>query len=50
MKADFFAVEFNCGRRPVPTFIFTTCGTQFTESGELTTACTICQDERQERP
>src|ERR1700677_734793 len=28
-------------------FICTTCGTQFAESNQPPTACTICQDERQ---
>ncbi|HKI17189.1 MAG TPA: MBL fold metallo-hydrolase [Isosphaeraceae bacterium] len=31
----------------MPNFICNTCGTQYAESGEPPTTCTICQDERQ---
>jgi hypothetical protein len=31
----------------MPNFICTTCGTQFAESEESPSACTICQDDRQ---
>jgi glyoxylase-like metal-dependent hydrolase (beta-lactamase superfamily II) len=31
----------------MPNFICTTCGTQYAESDQPPTACTICQDERQ---
>ena len=31
----------------MPNFICTTCGTQFAESDDPPTACTICQDDRQ---
>ena len=31
----------------MPNFICTTCGTQFVESEESPSACTICQDDRQ---
>jgi hypothetical protein len=31
----------------MPNFICTTCGTQYAESAQPPSACTICQDERQ---